>query len=72
MKKSFKAFIQKVQNKAGYVSIETVVIAGLMIALGATIMTNLDSEAREVAAMSVDKVYMAMDVDVTPPPEYIP
>ena len=69
MRKSFIAFVQKVKNKAGYVSIETVVIAGLMIGLGALILGNLHDSATEVAAMSVDKVYMALD---EPIPEIIP
>ena len=51
-----KNFVKKLQAKAGYVSIETVVIAGLMIGLGALIIGNLSDAGESVATNAITKI----------------
>ncbi|MBT2282211.1 hypothetical protein J7E78_01420 [Paenibacillus polymyxa] len=46
------------RNKKGYVSIETVIVAGLVIALGAFSMTTFYATAQNVVEVSMDKLDM--------------
>ncbi|WP_405157917.1 hypothetical protein [Paenibacillus sp. FSL H8-0283] len=47
------------RNKKGYVSIETVIVAGLVIALGAFAMQEFYGAAQNVVGASIDR----MDVE---------
>ncbi|WP_339298074.1 hypothetical protein MKY92_25285 [Paenibacillus sp. FSL R5-0623] len=44
------------RNKMGYVSIETVIVAGLVIALGAFSMQEFYATAQGVVKVSMDKL----------------
>ncbi|MCM2999986.1 hypothetical protein M3647_21150 [Paenibacillus cellulositrophicus] len=50
------------KNKRGYVSIETVIVAGLAVALGAYALTEFYTVAQGTTAVSMEKINSAMDV----------
>lgn len=55
---------KKIKDNAGYVSIETVVIAGLMLALGTFIITQIFEKAQAIndAAMTnMDSIFDVVD-----------
>ena len=59
----------KLKEKAGYVSIETVIIAGLMITLGVFAIGQLYSAGESVTADALTRVNSAMDLAPTTPAE---
>ncbi|MDF2879448.1 MAG: hypothetical protein K0R54_5 [Clostridiaceae bacterium] len=63
-----KNIIKKIQNKAGYISIETIIVGGLIISLGIFVISTFWGDGREIVFASADKVITAIDVqaDVTP------
>lgn len=70
--KKIKKLIHKLQKSGGYVSVETVVIGGLLLSLGAFIFTEFFFNAREIVAMGADKVYMSADISIYDHLEPIP
>jgi hypothetical protein len=59
-----KQIIQKLKNEAGYVSVETVIVAGLIIALGAYAITQFYMTSQATTEFSVDNVNKVLDVSV--------
>lgn len=60
MKKALNAL----KGKGGYISIETVIVAGLVIALGAFAITEFYSVAQDATFVSMGKMEEALMVDV--------
>jgi hypothetical protein len=58
------------KSRAGYVSVETVIVAGLIIALGAYAITQFYMTSQSTTEFSVDNVNKVFDitVDQTPIP----
>ncbi|MBG9693063.1 hypothetical protein ABD91_20100 [Lysinibacillus sphaericus] len=54
--------IQKLQEKAGYVSIETVVVASFMIVLGLYGLQELSSVASIVMDTAVEQLHAATEI----------
>ena len=50
------------KEKAGYVSIETIVVAGLMLALGVYALSELFVQGREASTAAADKLGEAIDM----------
>ncbi|WCF11407.1 hypothetical protein NDS46_31105 (plasmid) [Paenibacillus thiaminolyticus] len=59
-----KKVLDALKNKAGYISIETIIVAGLVIGLGAYALTEFYATAQGATEMSMDKVNSALDVAV--------
>lgn len=62
-----KKFTEKVsilKEKYGYISVETVIVAGLMIGLGVFAISNLYGPGQDVIFASTDRVFGAMDLTV--------
>ena len=59
--------LKALKNKAGYISIETVIVAGLVIALGAYALTEFYTTAQGTTEISMENVNKAMDVMVVNP-----
>lgn len=64
MKKLFGKF----QNQMGFIAIETVIVAGLMVALGAVALGSFSQNGKDVIFASADRVAQVLDisVDMTP------
>lgn len=56
--------LKALKNKAGFISIETVIVAGLVIALGAYALTEFYATAQGTTEISMDNVNKAIDVAV--------
>jgi hypothetical protein len=54
-------FIDLLKNKKGYISIETVIVAGLVIALGAYALTEFYDVSQSVTHTSTAKIMDAME-----------
>lgn len=63
-----KNAIKALKNKSGYVSIETVIVAGLVIALGAFAINEFYSVAQGATEVSMLKLEEALAVDVVTAP----
>lgn len=63
-----KSVLKKLHKKAGYISLETVIVAGLFIGLGVYAISLFYDNGREITFASVDRVMESMDilVDGTP------
>jgi hypothetical protein len=59
-----KNMIKSLRNRAGYVSVETVIVAGLIIALGAYAITQFYMTSQATTEFSVDNVNKVLDVSV--------
>jgi hypothetical protein len=59
-----KNMIKSLRNRAGYVSVETVIVAGLIIALGAYAITQFYMTSQSTTEFSVDNVNKVLDVAV--------
>ncbi|WPS85411.1 hypothetical protein SMD22_01925 (plasmid) [Brevibacillus halotolerans] len=53
------------KSKAGFISIETVIVAGLMIALGAYSITQLYTAGQTTTDTAIDNVNKVLDVAVS-------
>lgn len=60
MKKIYK----QLKEKAGYISIETVIVAGLMIGLGAFAITQLYMTGQATTDDAIDRVNQVLDINV--------
>ena len=56
-----------IREKAGYISIETVVVAGLMLCLGAFIIGSLFAKGQEVNTAAMDNIDQAIAVAASLP-----
>ncbi|WPS85412.1 hypothetical protein SMD22_01930 (plasmid) [Brevibacillus halotolerans] len=61
MNSVMKAF----KEKGGFISIETVIVAGLMIALGAYAITQLYTTGQSTTDAAIDNVNKVLDVAVS-------
>ncbi|WCF11406.1 hypothetical protein NDS46_31100 (plasmid) [Paenibacillus thiaminolyticus] len=59
-----KKILSVMKNKAGYISIETIIVAGLVIGLGAYALTEFYATAQVATEASMDKVNSALQVSV--------
>ncbi len=57
-----KKFIIAMRKKSGYISIETVIVAGLIIGLGALLLTDFSISAKSVVSGAMDQVATVQDV----------
>ncbi|MFF2531492.1 hypothetical protein ACFVS2_21530 [Brevibacillus sp. NPDC058079] len=60
-----KQVVTILKNKAGFISIETVIVAGLMIALGAYAITQLYMAGQSTTETAIDNVNKVLDVAVS-------
>lgn len=58
--------LRKLKEKAGFVSIETVVIAGLMIGLGAYAISQFYAVGQATTETGIENVNKVLDVTVQP------
>ncbi|MBP1308699.1 hypothetical protein JOD82_001719 [Paenibacillus sp. 1182] len=56
--------IQKLKNRAGYVSVETVIVAGLIIALGAYAISQFYTTSQATTEWSMQNINKVMDVKI--------
>jgi len=56
--------LKKLQEKAGFISIETIIVAGLMIGLGAFAITQFYLIGQETTDAGVENVRQVLDVTV--------
>jgi hypothetical protein len=59
-----KNVLKVLKEKAGYVSVETVIVAGLVIALGAYAMTQFYMVGQATTEGAVDNINKVFDVQV--------
>lgn len=57
---------KKLKEKTGYVSIETVVVVGLVLLMGITIMISLYNQAKETSASSLGAIEEAQFLIANP------
>ncbi|MFF2531493.1 hypothetical protein ACFVS2_21535 [Brevibacillus sp. NPDC058079] len=62
-----KAF-EKLKDDTGFISIETIIVAGLMIALGAYGITQFYMGGQNLTEVSIDNVNKVLDIAVTETP----
>ncbi|MFF2531489.1 hypothetical protein ACFVS2_21515 [Brevibacillus sp. NPDC058079] len=60
-----KQVLNTLKSKAGFISIETVIVAGLMIALGAYAVTQLYMAGQSTTEKAIDNVNKVLDVTVS-------
>jgi hypothetical protein len=63
-----KRLFQKLKGEAGYVSVETVIVAGLVIALGAYALTQFYMVGQATTEGAVDNINKVFDVNVIETP----
>ena len=51
-----KNILNKIKEKAGYVSIEMIILAGLLIALALVVLNGLKTKANTLAQSGADKI----------------
>ena len=56
--------LKKLQEKAGFISIETIIVAGLMIALGAFAITQFYAVGQHTTDKAIDNVNKVLDIAV--------
>lgn len=56
--------LRKLQEKAGFISIETIIVAGLMISLGAFAITNFYGVGQQTIDAGVANVEKVLDITV--------
>lgn len=54
-----KNVLNKIKEKAGYVSIEMIILAGLLIALALVVLNGLKTKANTLAQSGADKIESA-------------
>lgn len=59
-----KKLFGNLKNKAGFISIETVIVAGLMIGLGAFAVTQLYITGQTTTEDAIDRVNQVLDISV--------
>lgn len=57
--------IKRLQKKSGFISIETIIVAGLMVSLGAFALTQLYNVSQMQSDHAINNVNRVMDVSVT-------
>lgn len=62
-----KKFVKKIKNSKGYVSIETIVVAGLVIGIGVVAFMAFQSKANTITNNSLNKVEQASNSAVVNP-----
>lgn len=62
-----KNVVAKVKNSKGYVSIETIVVAGLVIGIGVVAFMAFQTKANTITNQSLDKVQQASNSAVVKP-----
>lgn len=62
-----KKYVKTLQEKSGFISIEAVILWGLMIALGAWAWTKFYAMSEEVVDHAIEINATAMDVSVSNP-----
>ncbi|ADO59468.1 MULTISPECIES: hypothetical protein [Paenibacillus] len=63
-----KQAIQKLKNRAGYVSVETVIVAGLIIALGAYAISQFYTTSQATTEWSIDNINKIYNVTIKETP----
>lgn len=64
-----KNIVAKVKNSKGYVSIETIVVAGLVIGIGVVAFMAFQNKANGITNSALDKVEKASNSAVVKPVE---
>ena len=59
--------LKTLQNKAGFISIETIIVAGLMIGLGAYAISQFYAVGQVTTDAAIEKVNKVLDVAVQDP-----
>lgn len=59
-----RKILNQLKNKAGFISIETVIVAGLMIGLGAFAVTQLYITGQATTDDAIDRVNQVLDIYV--------
>lgn len=59
-----RKMLNQLKNKAGFISIETVIVAGLMIGLGAFAVTQLYITGQTTTEDAIDRVNQVLDISV--------
>lgn len=54
-----KNILNKIKEKAGYISIEMIILAGLLIALALVVLNGLKTKANTLAQSGADKIASA-------------
>lgn len=62
-----KNVVSKVKNSKGYVSIETIVVAGLVIGIGVVAFMAFQTKANTITNQALDKVEQASNSAVVKP-----
>lgn len=68
MKKLANQMFRVLKNKAGFISIETVIVAGLIIGLGAFAVTQLYMTGQTTTEDAIDRVNQVLDIAVIETP----
>ena len=58
------SMLKKLKNRAGYVSVETVIVAGLIIALGAYAISQFYTTSQATTEWSIDNINKIYDVKI--------
>ena len=56
--------LKKLQSKAGFVSLETIIVTGVVIALGVYALTQYNDTAKLAVDAAVDKMIEAISIPV--------
>lgn len=64
-----KNIAKKIKNTKGYVSIETIVVAGLIIGMGVVALMAFQNKANNITNSALDKVESASNSAVIKPVE---
>jgi len=59
--------LKKLKEKAGYISIETIIVAGLMIGLGAFAITQFYAVGQVTTDAGIENVSKVLDITVSSP-----
>lgn len=62
--RTIQKLYQKLKDRAGFLSIETVIVAGLMIGMGAFVISQLYLTGHTTTADAVDRINQVMDIQV--------
>ena len=56
--------LRKLQNKAGFVSLETIIVTGVVIALGVYALTQYNDTAKLAVDAAVEKMKVAISLPI--------
>ena len=56
--------LKKLQSKAGFVSLETIIVTGVVIALGVYALTQYNDTAKLAVDAAVDKMIEAISIPI--------